>query len=108
MTRLKRFSSALMPPVFLFLFLAHGAFADNSQKTQEETYRHLETFANVLSILQDNYVEPIDTKEVIDGAISGLLLSLDPHSSYLKPESYQEFQEENPRRIHRHRYRNHH
>lgn len=68
--------------------------ADTSPQQEEETYRYLETFANILSILQDNYVEDIDAKEAIEGAIDGLLLSLDPHSSYLKPESYREFQNE--------------
>ena len=94
MIRTNIFISAAVTALFLCLLFTGSGTADSSQKTQEETYRHLETFANVLSILQDNYVEAIDTKEVIDGAISGLLLSLDPHSSYLKPESYQEFQEE--------------
>ncbi|MEE4313105.1 MAG: S41 family peptidase [Desulfofustis sp.] len=70
------------------------AEAEISEKQQQDTYQHLETFAAILSILQEHYVEEIDTKEVIEGAIDGLLLSLDPHSSYLKPEHYREFQEE--------------
>ena len=63
-------------------------------KQQEITYRYPETFANVLSILQENYVEEIEAKEAIEGAINGLLLSLDPHSAYLKPENYREFRNE--------------
>ncbi len=65
-----------------------------SQKEQEQIYRKLELFSNVLSILQENYVEEINIEEVIEGAINGLLLSLDPHSSYLSPESFQDLQEE--------------
>lgn len=84
-------------PLVLALLLAVAApsvaIAEISEKQQQDTYRHLETFAAILSILQEHYVEEIDTKEVIEGAISGLLLSLDPHSSYLKPEHYREFQE---------------
>lgn len=71
-----------------------SATAEISEKQQQETYQHLETFAAILSILQEHYVEEINTQEVIEGAINGLLLSLDPHSSYLKPEHYREFQEE--------------
>lgn len=56
------------------------------------TYKNLETFANVLSILEENYVEPIDSEKVIQGAIKGMLSSLDPHSSYLKPESFKDLQ----------------
>ncbi|MFT5698217.1 MAG: carboxyl-terminal processing protease [Desulforhopalus sp.] len=68
--------------------------ADISQEEREETYKQLEIFSNVLSILQNNYVEEIDTKEALNGAIKGLLFSLDPHSSYLPPEGLQELQEE--------------
>lgn len=70
------------------------ALADISQKEKENTYKQLEIFANVLSILQENYVEEIDTEKAVDGAIQGLLLTLDPHSSYLKPEEFQDLQEE--------------
>ncbi|MBT8355417.1 MAG: S41 family peptidase [Desulfofustis sp.] len=69
-------------------------FAKADPKQQEITYRYLETFANVLSILQENYVEEIEAKEAIEGAINGLLLSLDPHSAYLKPENYRDFRNE--------------
>lgn len=68
--------------------------AEIKEKQEEITYHYLETFANVLSILQENYVEEIESKEAIEGAISGLLLSLDPHSVYLKPENYREFRNE--------------
>ena len=54
----------------------------------------MELFSNVLSILQENYVEEINTKEVLNGAIRGLLFSLDPHSSYMPPESFKDLQEE--------------
>ncbi len=84
--------------IFLFLFLVifpcNFATAEISQKDREITYKQLEIFSNVLSILQENYVEVIDTEEVLNGAIQGLLFSLDPHSSYLPPESFKELQEE--------------
>jgi len=71
-----------------------SCFGELSQQTREDTYKQLELFSNVLSILQENYVEEIDTKEVINGAIRGLLYSLDPHSSYESPESFRELQDE--------------
>lgn len=60
----------------------------------EQTYRNLEVFSNVLSIVQQNYVDDIDTRETIEGAIRGLLSSLDPHSSYLKADDFKELQVE--------------
>ena len=71
-----------------------SSYGDITQEEREETYRQLEIFSNVLSILQNNYVEEIDTREVLNGAIKGLLFSLDPHSSYLPPEGLKELQEE--------------
>lgn len=64
-----------------------------SAKTQD-TYKNLETFANVLSIIQKNYVEEVDSHEVIQGAIKGMLSNLDPHSSYMKPDDFKELKVE--------------
>ncbi|MEA2084204.1 MAG: S41 family peptidase [Thermodesulfobacteriota bacterium] len=64
-----------------------------SAKTQD-TYKHLEIFSNVLSLVKKNYVEEIDTKEIIEGAIKGLLTTLDPHSSFMKADDFKELQVE--------------
>lgn len=78
----------------LTLCLPLQLHAEISQEERQSTYQQLETFANVLSILQENYVDDINAKKVMEGAISGMLFSLDPHSSYLKPEDFKELQEE--------------
>ena len=57
-----------------------------AQALPDDTYKELQTFANVLAIVQKNYVEPVSTKELINGAITGMLGSLDPHSAYLTPD----------------------
>ena len=80
--------------LFLSFFLGTSVFAEISQKEKEATYQQLEIFSNVLSILQENYVEEINAQEVLNGAIRGLLFSLDPHSSYMPPQSFQDLQEE--------------
>ncbi len=78
----------------LLLLLGSPVLAENAEDAKITTYKQLEIFSNVLSILQENYVEEIDTKEVLNGAIRGLLFSLDPHSSYMPPESFKDLQEE--------------
>ncbi len=88
---LRRLTCSLL---FLLYFLASPVMAEFSQEESAATYKQLEIFSNVLSILQDNYVEEIDTKEVLNGAIRGLLFSLDPHSSYMPPENFKNLQEE--------------
>lgn len=68
--------------------------AEISDEKRAETYEQLEILANVLTIVQENYLEDIDPKESITGAINGMLASLDPHSSYLTPEDFRELQDE--------------
>ncbi|MGD9763923.1 MAG: S41 family peptidase [Candidatus Binatia bacterium] len=57
-----------------------------------DAYQNIEAFANVLTIVQKNYVDEVATDKLIDGAINGMLTSLDPHSAYLTPDLYRELQ----------------
>ena len=53
-----------------------------------DSYEKLKTFSEILSLLEANYVEKVDANDLIDGAIRGMLKTLDPHTSYLPPESF--------------------
>jgi carboxyl-terminal processing protease len=53
-------------------------------------YESIELFTDVLSIVKKSYVEEVDTKKLIYGAINGMLSSLDPHSSFMSPETFKE------------------
>ena len=59
-----------------------------------EDYENLRVFTEVLSLVQSNYVEDIENKKLVEGAIKGLLKTLDPHTSYMPPEMYKEMQVE--------------
>src|ERR1700740_2711935 len=59
-----------------------------------DPYQELDPFASVLAIVQKNYVEPVSTKDLINGAITGMLASLDPHSAYLTPDLYRDLEVE--------------
>ena len=50
---------------------------------QNETYRQLDTLIDVFLRVREAYVEPVDDAKLIQGAINGMLASLDPHSTYL-------------------------
>lgn len=76
-----------------FLMLEEQA-VKRAHALSRDTYEDLETFANVLAIVQKNYVEPVTTKQLINGAITGMLASLDPHSAYLTPDLYRDLQVE--------------
>ncbi len=58
------------------------------------SYEHLRTFAEVLSLIQRHYVEEKSPEELSKGAINGLLRTLDPHSSFMDKETYQNRKEE--------------
>jgi carboxyl-terminal processing protease len=53
-------------------------------------YQQLKTFADVLAIVQRDYVREVDSQELVEGAIKGMLAVLDPHSGYLDKEFYQD------------------
>ncbi len=57
-----------------------------------EDYEGLESFSNVLAIVQKNYVQEVKTNQLVEGAIDGMLSALDPHSAYLTPDLYRELQ----------------
>jgi len=59
-----------------------------------ETYEELKTFSEVLSQIQKHYVEEVKPKDLVQGAIRGMLSTLDPHSAYMTPEMYKEIQVE--------------
>ena len=50
----------------------------------------LNLFKEVVSIVKKSYVEEVDEKKLIQGAIDGMLAKLDPHSNFMAPEPYKE------------------
>ena len=75
----------------LFLAIGQGVFAE---RTTEGTLplEDLRTFTEVFAKIKSDYVEPIEDKALLENAIRGMLSGLDPHSSYLIPDDYQELQ----------------
>ncbi|WP_321371391.1 S41 family peptidase [uncultured Desulfuromusa sp.] len=66
---------------------SHDAFANET-----EDYKKLEIFTDVLSLIRSSYVEDVDMEKLVYGAVRGMLSTLDPHSSFLTPEMYQDMQ----------------
>lgn len=76
---------------FLFSVPVLQRTADANEK---KDYQTLELFTDVLSIIRKSYVEETDTTDLIYGAIRGMLATLDPHSSFLTPEMYQNMKDD--------------
>ena len=81
----------LLVGVALGFFLA-GQWVPSVSAVPRQDYESLEAFTNILSIVKKNYVEEVNTKNLVTGAINGMLNSLDPHSAYLTPELYKDLQ----------------
>lgn len=60
----------------------------------KERYQELQIFAKVLNLVQQYYVEEVDTQKLVYGGIKGMLQELDPHTNFLPPEIYKEFESE--------------
>jgi carboxyl-terminal processing protease len=84
----------LAAAVLVVLTLSFGGTSASKAVDPAATYEHLKLFTDVLAIIQNQYVDETEPREVIYGAIRGMLRTLDPHSSFLDPESYREMQVE--------------
>ncbi len=59
-----------------------------------DRYQELQIFTKVLNLIQQYYVEEVDTKKLLYGGIKGMLQELDPHTNFLPPDIYKEFETE--------------
>ena len=60
---------------------------------RNETFRMLQLFGDVLAVVEQAYVVPVDNKKLIEAALAGMMTALDPHSNYLAPAGYSDLQE---------------
>jgi carboxyl-terminal processing protease len=77
--------------IILVLFAFSSAI---SQEKKDETYKALRLFSQIYRLVEENYVKEVNPKDLVLGAIEGMLSSLDPHSSLMKPEEFKELEVE--------------
>ena len=80
--------------LLVVLTLSLGGSVASKGTDSGATYEQLRLFTEVLSIVQNQYVDEVPPKDLIYSAIKGTLRGLDPHSSFLDPDSYREMQVE--------------
>jgi len=83
--------------IFIFTFVSLGilmatslAISSNDRKKKDDLYRQVELFSDTLAIIDTEYVDDSKPKDLIYGALKGMVASLDPHSSFMDPETYNE------------------
>lgn len=74
---------------FLTIFIISSQ-RHSSAEAKGSDYESIELFTDVMAIIKKSYVEEVDTKKLVYGAINGMLSSLDPHSSFMPPDTYKE------------------
>ena len=76
-------------------FLLLGLYNDSTVSTKDKNvYKDIKTFNEVFDMVRKNYVDEVDTAKLMQGAINGMIKSLDPHSSFMTPDLYKELEVE--------------
>jgi carboxyl-terminal processing protease len=89
-----RFKAILLSvSLAVVLFMVAGGLVVRASDQNDGAYRQLGVYSEVLSRIRSEYVEEPNIPKVTDGALHGLLESLDANSSYLNPEQYKEYKE---------------
>lgn len=85
------FGLSFILSVFL---LTGGIVPDVSARDSSdgEIFKELKAFTDVMAIVRQDYVDEVDSKLLVEGAIKGMLSTLDPHSGYLDPDFYKDLQ----------------
>jgi len=81
----------LMVIAVVFWTIGTGFYRDLAANS-EDAYEELKVFSDVIELIEREYVDEVDTKELIQKAIQGMVQSLDPHSSLLPLEAYEDLQ----------------
>ncbi|MBW2476222.1 MAG: S41 family peptidase, partial [Deltaproteobacteria bacterium] len=76
--------------VLLIISVTLGIRVEISEVSASSGYQEMQLFTDVLTIVRRSYVEEVSIKDLVYGAIDGMLASLDPHSGFMSPEIYKE------------------
>ncbi len=75
-------------------FILGTAGGYTKSKESEDDYKYFRLFTDVFKVVKENYVENVSTRELVYGALNGMMRSLDPFSAFFTPQQYKEFKEE--------------
>ena len=85
--------SALVFLTFVCFLISVDA-VNHPLNADDQTYKSLKLFTDVLEELENNYVDDVDSPSLIENAIKGMVGNLDPHSSFMPPEAFGELRDE--------------
>jgi len=91
---MKRKIAFLVLVICVSIGLGSLIFAKQSTPKKDDLYMQIELFASAMSFIRTDYVDEIESKELIYGALRGMLMSLDSYSQFLDPDDYNEIKVE--------------
>lgn len=92
MTKSFKYAVVSVSTILVALLLIGAVLGQSNLQASSDPYRHLNVFTEVFAKIKADYVEEPDMKNVTLGAINGLLVSVDPFSSYLNADQYKQYQ----------------
>src|SRR5215210_2212900 len=92
MKRRLLFSLSALAGAGLATLVSQSVVLPGADAASSETYRQLNIFGDVFEKVRSDYVEAPNDAKLIEGALNGMLTSLDPHSSYMSPNEFREMQ----------------
>jgi carboxyl-terminal processing protease len=86
---------SLLAILCVIVFILLALYSNNKVSALDKaTYKDIKIFNEVFDMVKKNYVEEVDSSKLIQGAINGMIRSLDPHSSFMTPDLYKELEVE--------------
>ena len=76
--------------IVLVFFVSVSLAISLDRKKKDDLYRQAGIFSDALAIIETDYLDEVKPKDLIYGALKGMLSSLDPHSQFMDPETYNE------------------
>ena len=94
MSRRSRVLTLALVAAAFFAGLSLDHVARAARRDAGQPYRALDVFADVLAYIENGYVEEVKEKDLVYGAIEGMVGRLDPHSQFMRPEVFRSLKEE--------------
>lgn len=85
----RKFFISLIAVSAILIFFGLG-ISETERKKKDDLFRQVSLFSDTLAIIQSEYVDEVKPKDLIYGSLKGMLSSLDPHSQFMDPDTYNE------------------
>ena len=90
----KKISILLVIFICTGMFFINGSAEAKPKAPEDDLYRQIEIFSDAITAIQHDYVETVASKDIIYGALKGMLAALDPYSQFMDPDTFKELQVE--------------